>query len=183
MGYTTDFFGILTLSRTATNEEVDYINKISGTRRMKRDVKKLFRLYDGKHGNPFAKTREEIYGNEGEYFVGGQGSYGQENDKSVIDHNLPPGQNNWSCNVENGQPGLWCQWILSSDGTTLEWDGGEKFYNYVEWLQYLIKHFFEPWGIKLIGEITWNGEDREDIGKIVVDENNVTVLNGKITFV
>jgi hypothetical protein len=46
----------------------------------------------------------------------------------------------------------------------------------------MIKHFFKPWGITLDGEIEWQGEDRSDMGKIVVEDNDVTVLEGKITY-
>lgn len=193
MGYTTDFSGSLTLSRPATQEEIEYINKFSETRRMKRDVKKLFELFEGKHGNPHAKTREEIYGNEGEYFVGGLGSFGQDSDASVINNNCPPGQLPWGERksyedndelIEKGlcQPGLWCQWILTGDGTELQWDGGEKFYYYTEWLKYLINHFFEKWDIKLNGEIEWVGEDSDDRGIIVVKNNKVKVYRAQITY-
>lgn len=34
-------------------------------------------------------------------------------------------------------PGIWCQWIINSNGRLL-WNGGEKFHHYIEWLQYLI---------------------------------------------
>ena len=30
----------------------------------------------------------------------------------------------------------------------LEWDGGEKFYEYVKWLEYVIKYIFKGWGLK-----------------------------------
>jgi hypothetical protein len=49
-------------------------------------------------------------------------------------------------------------------------------------LQYLIQHFFEPWGIKLNGEIEWVGEDSSDRGKIVVVDNNVEILDGVIGY-
>lgn len=71
-------------------------------------------------------------------------------------------------------PGIWCQWTIENG--VLEWDEGEKFYNYVEWLKYLIDNFFEKWGIKLNGTIKWKGENMNDIGKIVVENNKVTVI-------
>ena len=58
MGYTTEFRGSLSLSRNLTEDEKKYINLISSTRRMKRDVNKLMELYDGKHGNPFATEKQ-----------------------------------------------------------------------------------------------------------------------------
>jgi hypothetical protein len=72
--------------------------------------------------------------------------------------------------------------VLNEDGTELSWDGNEKFYHYTEWLQYLIAHFFEPWGIKLNGEIEWVGEDSNDRGKIVVSDNHVEILDAVIGY-
>jgi hypothetical protein len=65
----------------------------------------------------------------------------------------------------------------------LGWDGNEKFYHYIEWLQYLIQHFFEKWGIKLNGEVEWQGEDSSDFGKIIVTDNVVEILNGERNYV
>ena len=189
MGYTTDFQGQLNFDRVLTNEEMNYIKKFNDSRRMKRDVSKLYELHNGEGGNPFL-PKEQTYGNEGEYFVG-------DDDSSIIDYNKSPGGvlkskdedfgTYWSRHtkqIQDGlcQPGLWCQWTINEDGTHLVWDGGEKFYNYVEWLKYLINHFFEKWGVKLNGEITWEGEDSEDMGKIVVVNNEVTVKVARITY-
>jgi hypothetical protein len=179
MGYTTDFNGSLKLSRAATPEEISYINDFNSSRRMKRNVDKLMELYNGKYGYPFAagNTPEEIYGIDGEYFIG------DKEDESVIDYNCPPGQTGFlSKSNKAGQPGLWCQWSITNDGLYLEWDGGEKFYNYIEWLRYLIKHFFERWGVKLNGEIEWYGEDPSDIGIIIVNDNNVRTKSGRIVY-
>jgi hypothetical protein len=177
MGYSTDFNGTLKLSRQATPEERDYINLISYTRRMKRDVNKLMKLYQGKYGNPFAidNTPESIYGEFGEYFAMNDDDFGQGRDSSIIDYNCAPGESHYGDpkSTKIGQPGLWCQWIIHEDGFELEWNGAEKFYNYIEWLKYLIDHFFEPWGIKLNGEIEWQGEDMSDRGKIGVIDNVV----------
>ena len=186
MGYTTDFEGVLTFDKPLTQKQVKYINTLNETRRMKRDVNKLMELYGGKHGNPFAKNKKdpkEVYGHEGEYFARDDGQSGQSNDDSIIDYNCPPGQRGFAQGeVEKGQPGLWCQWEISEDGKELSWNGGEKFYNYTAWLKYLIKNFFEPWKKKLTGEINWYGEDRDDIGKIKVRNNDVFVFDGEITF-
>lgn len=70
----------------------------------------------------------------GPYFVDGSGSFGQGSDPDIRDHNRPPA----------GQPGLWCQWVPTDDGRYLEWDGREKFYDSIEWMQYLIDHFLKP---------------------------------------
>jgi len=201
MGYTTDFSGSFQFNRPLTVQEKNYINKFSETRRMKRDVQKLFKTYKGEHGLPMVTTittemqehinflegagykvsitplkdkrkPEEIYGVDGGYFVGGKGHAGQVHDASIIDYNGTP----------TGQPGLWCQWTVNEDGTRLEWDGGEKFYSYTEWLQYLINHFFSKWGVILNGEVEWQGEDATDVGKIVVTNNEVKVLKGRVVY-
>lgn len=201
MGYSTDFFGSLKLSQPATIEQKNYINLISGTRRMQRDVNKLMELYKGEHGNPFAEDKtnpEQVYGFRGEYFAKDDNNCGQNSDSSIIDYNMASGEIGWkeydgdwnkrdelqkALNADKiKQPGLWCQWVLSDDGTELSWDGGEKFYNYIEWLKYYVVHFFEPWGIKLNGEITWQGEDSNDMGKIIVTDNVIEIYEGEVEY-
>jgi len=151
---------------------------------MKRDVNKLMELYKGEHGNPFAKdqTPEAIYGREGEYFAMEDGNFGQREDGSIIEYNIPPCQVGFMRDTKDAVPGLWCQWEISEDGSELRWDNGEKFYNYVEWLEYIIKHFFIPWGIKANGTIYWYGEEREDIGKIKVRDNEIFVFGGQFIY-
>jgi len=107
-------------------------------------------------------------GEEGEYFIGGLGFCGQDSDDSVIDHNTPPVT----------QPGLWCQWVINEADNCLEWDGGEKFYDYEEWLDYLIENFFEPLGYVLNGDIEWEGEDDDDCGIIHVEDNFISTEFG-----
>ena len=230
MGYSTDFNGSLTLSKPLTEEQFDYINKFSQTRRMKRDTNKLMEKYKGKFGYPVSQSTslppstngngilelnpetntfeetnrseaEKIYGVDGEFFVGGGGFAGQDHDETVIDHNIAPGQlipdyksdnymNTYNENQKRAseglcQPGLWCQWIVTQEGVEqrLEWDGGEKFYNYVEWLRYLIKNFFQPWGVLLNGVIEWEGESGiHDLGRIEVKDNVVTVRKGHVNY-
>lgn len=45
--------------------------------------------------------------------------------------------------VPPGQPGYWCQWEPCWDGCCLSFNGHEKFYAPVRWLEYLIEHFLE----------------------------------------
>lgn len=180
MGYTTEFRGSLDLSRDLTEDEASYFKLFCSTRRMKRDVNKLMELYEGKHGYPFAteNTPEAIYGVEGEYFAREDGQSGQKSDASIINYNIPPGQIGYDPDNEgNHSPGLWCQWEIDNfnGSDTLGWNGGEKFYNYVEWLKYLINRFFSKWGVILNGEIQWRGEEWDDTGTITVTDNVVTI--------
>lgn len=166
MGYTTDFEGILTFDKPLSTVQRDYINLLAGTRRMMRSVAALKEMYNGEYG------LDGDYGMQGEYYVRDDGMSGQTNDNSVVDYNTPP----------NSQPSLWCHWIITDDCSSLEWDGGEKFSQYIQWLHYLIDHFFSKWGNKLIGEITWQGEDSTDMGKIQVKDNIVTIKKAKIIY-
>jgi hypothetical protein len=104
-------------------------------------------------------------GIEGGYYVGVVDRFSsQAITPDVTNHNAPPA----------GQPGLWVQWIPTEDGEWLEWDGNEKFYDYIEWLEYLIEHFLSPWGYVLNGTVKWRGEEFGDIGIIIVDNNVVS---------
>jgi hypothetical protein len=88
-------------------------------------------------------------------------------DNTVIDHNSAP----------STQPGLWCQWTPNEDGTEIEWDGGEKFYSYIEWIVYLINKVLIPNGYVLNGIVDWRGEDFNDNGSIEITDN-VVVADG-----
>jgi hypothetical protein len=154
MGYTTDFFGHFDVTPTLKEKDRDFLFKLSNTRRMARKV-------------------GPEYGVEGEFYVDGGGDYGQNSDSTIIDYNQPP----------STQPGLWCQWVPSEDGTKIEWDGGEKFYDYVEWIAYLIDKILSPRGYVLDGEVEWQGEDSVDFGKIVIKNNIIRIKKGKKHYV
>lgn len=167
MGYTTDFNGTLTITPAPTKEFKEYINKFSCTRHMKRDELKLMLSNPDWKDNCFNGN----IGNQCAYYVQNDYDKFSYNDPSVIDHNTPP----------DNVPGLWCQWIIN-DNNELAWDGGEKFYHYVEWLEYLIKNFFVPENLKLNGEIYWYGESYDDTGCIKVTNNIVKVGYGRIVY-
>ena len=153
MGYTTDFEGSFNITPVLSQKDNEFLTKFSETRRMARNV-------------------GPEYGIEGEFYVDGTGWAGQDSDKNVINYNRPP----------STQPGLWCQWIPTDDGSELVWNGGEKFYNYVEWLQYLIDKILAPRGYTLNGECQWFGENRDDGGTIIVKNNVVTTKVGKLVY-
>ena len=160
MGYTTDFEGKFSLDKELTDDQFAYLNQFSGTRRMKRSSVEAQKLSD-----PIREAVGLDVGTEGEFFVGAEGFAGQTEDKSVLDYNNPA----------RTQPGLWCQWV-ATDKKTIAWDENEKFYNYVEWLQYIAKNFLTPWGIKMNGSVNWRGEDMGDTGTIIVKDNVVTCV-------
>lgn len=162
MGYTTEFSGNLYTNKPVTDEFLNYINRFAAIRHMERDEEKVKLLYPdwAKHCFRYGEL-----GNGGQYFVGGNGM--EYADKSVLNINGPA----------PGVPGLWCQWVMPTN-CQLTWDGGEKFYDYFEWLEYLIEHFFAPSGYILNGEIAFQGEDIEDFGIISVKNNKANISYG-----
>lgn len=163
MGYTTEFEGQFKLDKPLEPAQIAYLNKFSETRRMRRD--NLFLQNNIIFPDPIREAAGLALGIEGGYFVGGGGWTGQDHDRSIIEYNDPP----------TGQPGLWCQWVPNTDGTAIEWNGTEKFYNYTAWLEYIIQHFIAPWGYVLNGEVDWQGEETDDVGTIVVNNNVVSI--------
>ena len=107
-----------------------------------------------------------LIGRNGAYFVGGTGDFGEDRTPDVIDYDMLMSE-------RGEQPGAWCQWTPSEDGTAIKWNGAEKFYEYVPWLEYLIEHFLGPWGYKVSGEVAWVGEEPGDAGEIAVADNVV----------
>jgi len=70
-------------------------------------------------------------------------------------------------------PAGYNQWQLTQGRRGLEWDGGEKFYHYVEWLQYLLDHVLAPVDVSLTGCVQYQGESIGDTGTLTVEEGRV----------
>jgi hypothetical protein len=81
----------------------------------------------------FADTRR-MCRDLGPYFVDGSEYFGQGHDPDITDYNSPPPE----------QPGLWCNWQPTEDGTAIGWDGQEKFYYADHWMTYVIDTFLKP---------------------------------------
>ena len=160
MGYETSFTGEFAIQPPLSPEHLAYLRAFHETRRMKRDPQGTASRLDS--------IREAVglpVGAEGGYFVSAGGHAGQEEGGWVLDFNHPP----------TGQPGLWCCWEPTEDGTGLWIEHENKHYHYIEWLQYLLKHFLIPWGYTLSGKVKWKGEERKDRGFLVVTNNHVLV--------
>jgi hypothetical protein len=133
----------------------------------------------------FANTRR-MNRRKGPYFVDGSGYAGQGHDADILDHNTPG----------EGQPGLWCKWVPTDDGTAIEWSGAEKFYDGMEWMAYLIDHFLTAnatasrapahvaayftgftFDHVLNGEIEAQGEESDDHWLLVVKVNVVSAVD------
>lgn len=70
-----------------------------------------------------------------------------------------------------------CQWIPTEDRMHIEWDGGEKFYKYLEWINYINDEILIPRGYILSGSVSYQGEDDEDFGAICFDESICKTIN------
>lgn len=180
MGYTTEFSGQVNIEPPLNEHEISFLNDLSSTRRMKRT--------------------------KGPLFVRGSGSFGQGRDDDVLDHNRANGESSYigePAEEENGQPGLWCQWVPTDDGTTLEWDGGEKFYHAAEWMKYIVTNLLSGESAKVYvgkhrgederlehftfdhvvnGTIHAQGEDTDDRWILVVEDSVVKVSDAEITY-
>lgn len=189
MGYTTWFDGYIETKDNIPEDLRDYVNEFCRIRHMKRDVERIKEVYPdwkdhcyngelGRDGEFFITPKyvkeefvdkndislkfAQMYGEEApEGYVANP--FGQIDDGTVLDHNNPGGD----C------PGLWCQWEVADN--IIAWNQGEKFYNYIEWLAYLLYYFFTPNNIMFNGKIYWQGEKEEDVGLIVVENNQIFI--------
>lgn len=180
MGYTTYFSGEVAVTPPLNQQEIAYLERFASSRRM--------------------------YRAQGPYFTDPGNDWG-ETGTGILDGNKPPQQ----------QPGLWCQWVPTEDGSAICWAGGEKFYSSAEWMAYLITTFLKSgatvqrelfggdralsvlrkdqagwvyppefaaftFNHVVNGEIDADGEASDDIWRLVVRDNVVSVQSGAIVF-
>ena len=149
MGYTTEFFGEFKLNKKLDDETYKLLKGLSTTRRMKRRV-------------------DPRFGVEGEFCIEPlpMDDKGREDEATVIDYNVPPAD----------QPGLWCDWAPTEDRKHIAWNGQEKFYYYVEWMEYLIKKILAPRGYIVSGKVDYQGENEDDHGSVEIKDNKVKLV-------
>lgn len=159
MGYTTYFSGSFKLNKPLDDETFKLLKGLNETRRMKRNTAVLADL----EGLTKKETIEK-YGEDCGLWIGGD-RYSIEG-ADVIDPNTPP----------EGQPSLWCNWMPDpTNKDEIYWDDGEKFYHYVEWIEYINDRILKPRGYKLTNEseVFWSGEDDTDLGIISVEDGEI----------
>lgn len=76
-----------------------------------------------------------------------------------------------------------CGWIYDEINQSLVWDEGEKFNEYIEWIQYLVEQILMPRGYIVNGGVEWQGEERDDQGRILIEDNNIRIQKAVITYV
>ncbi|MBX0310401.1 MAG: hypothetical protein JHC31_01105 [Sulfurihydrogenibium sp.] len=125
---------------------ITLFNLMADSRRMKRDTSVI-------------DYRVGYYGVDGVYFVSKKSlcNFGQNHDESIIDYNVAP-----------LDLSLWLQWNFSiyDEEIVIEWDGGEKFYDYEEWLDFIHNSLLSI-GLSFSGKIEYRGEDWDDMGAII----------------
>jgi len=161
MGYSTDFSGEFALDKQLALDHFNYLKAFANARHVLRDEAKAAKVDD-----PLRMRVNLPVGTDGEFMVSA------DDGPDVIDYNVHP----------KSQPALWCQWVPNETGTAIEWDGGEKFYEYVKWLDYIIAKFLKPWGYVLNGEVEWEGQDSKDKGLLIVKDNVVTTRSGRTVY-
>ena len=202
MGYYSKFTGEFKLNKPLLPEHRAYLAAFAESRRMRRDNELLKDVPD-----PLREAVGLPLGDEGAYFIGEtqttpeseENPFGYAYKESIIDHNSAPGTppnedglasfHKWikatekAVNEGKAQPGLWCEWIPSKDGTALLGPDEEaKFYGCYAWLHYLVNNFLEPWGYTITGEVVREGEDSWDIEKYIAKDNKLSRKQGKVTF-
>lgn len=149
MGYTTQFNGTFTLDKPLTEAQRAYLVAFNEVGHYAHDQGVVECIHD-----PLLAAVGMPLGPQGAYIVSLEGR--------------------WNNGLPRGVPNHYCQWRPTEDGTGIEWDQGEKFYDWAEWLTYLVDHFLKPWGYVLNGRVVYQGEDTGDVGHLVCEDNVVT---------
>lgn len=92
--------------------------------------------------------------------------------KQLLEFNEDP-----SLIPNDSKPSSYMQWVPSETMNAIVWDGGEKFYDYDLWMQWLL-FWLSSKGIQASGELRWRGESSDDIGLIHVLDGVMTVTQG-----
>jgi hypothetical protein len=157
MGYTTDFWGAVKIKPPLSNDEINFLQKFSETRRMHRK--------------------------KGPFYVNGMGMMGQDHEDDVINYNQPPpGQPSLWCQWQPAGGGTLLVW----DGSEKFYEA-EHWMKYImehfmapsaeakNALPFLQPHTCN-------GEIYAQGEDRDDAWMIEVEDNVVKVSRGHVEY-
>lgn len=166
MGYTTDFWGQVTVTPALNSQEVSYLRDLAETRRMKRE--------------------------KGPYFVKGTGFAGQGHDDDILDYNTPdpsqpglwlqwrPTDDGSAIEWDGGEKfygsGEWMEYIIalisekpSPEGYQRMLDADERF------VAFTFDHVVN-------GTIDAQGEDPDDRWRLVVTDNAVESQRAKVAF-
>lgn len=177
MGYTTDFVGNLTFEKPLSEPLREYLKNFFAIRHYCRDVELIKQQLEKKNISlaevtPPCGIHKNDLGENGCFFAPTElmemdfdkkiSQYGITHPTYCKDYNMTPAD----C------PSLWCDWRYDDDTNSLYLLCG-KTYAYVEWLEWLMRNIFSYEPNDLNGCITWQGEDMDDKGQIIVQHNKI----------
>lgn len=87
--------------------------------------------------------------------------------KTLLEFNEDP-----DC-IPQPHPNSYMQWVPTESLQAIVWDQGEKFYDYTEWLRWLVRWLHDQ-GIACSGTLYWSGESSNDTGVLTVADGVVT---------
>jgi hypothetical protein len=175
MGYDVDYIGHFDLNKQLTDEHAQFIKDFARTRHYLRAW----------------KPEEE----NGIWWVDPEDKYSPVwNDPEFLEFlnttkikNLEKARSEyttkrWGCidynKTNTGMPDLWCQWIPTDNNWCIIWDGGEKFYKGIKWLEFIIENYLKPWGYVLNGNVLVKdyGNNESGDGQLIVEDNKITFI-------
>ena len=161
-----DYEGLISLDRQLSEEHAAYLVAFTESRHMRRDPLGIVATYP----DPIREKAGLPLGVDAGYFVGG--TTASEWNSPPPDWLVPPA----------GQPENWCSVALSADSMGLEIAKQVSTKYVMEWLVYIIDHFLEPWGYIANGQMKWWGSSMGDTGIIVVNNNKVSRMFGRVVY-
>lgn len=157
MSYTYDLFGTLSVSPPLSPAQVAYIQEFSHSYRHK------FAPKWQSWPNPLREAVGLPVGIDGEYISSAMGTGSDFIDNCMeVDTDTP-----------NNQPSFQCCWTANNKGIVVQWNKLGRTFAPAPWLEYMIEHFFKPWGVMLNGKVECHGEEKDDRTLIVVNNNTV----------
>jgi hypothetical protein len=76
-----------------------------------------------------------------------------------------------------GIRGYSCDWELNDDLRSITWNGMEKFYDYVEWMQHIVDSLKSEFDVDVTGTVYYWGESHDDHGVLKVVDGKVLQID------
>ena len=177
MGYNTYFSGKLAFNKPLDKRLNDFLDSFFKTRHFVYSKNKILEVLNT-HGISMSKVIPPGFtdcGEHGEFLMDNAFTHLTDRNGNLVtfedcfddlmDFNLTP----------KIIPSLWCDFEITDKGEKILFVDGKN-YGYVKWINFLIENFFFPAGYILNGEVEYQGENEDDKGKIVCENNKIDVI-------